>query len=362
MDDRTHRHGPNEPDDALSGDAGDALEADAPDEHLAPEPQAQPQRVRVTAASDRVAGPPPGSPAGSPDSPRMSVSRERSWIWPLISLVGLAVVVLVNWLANWLPLNDMQTGEIANTYPVPFQPAGWVFSIWGVLYILLAIFVIYSFFPSGRLNGRIQAVGPLFLVANIANVSWIFLWHWLRFRGSLIALVVLLGVLAAIYLLLRGARRDSGQMTTAQRLIVGVPFSVYLAWASIATLANVQVWMREGGWDGGMFGLRGWTVIFLLVGIIAAAGIAFFSHDAAFPLVYVWAYLGIAQRQWDEDMLISILAIILVVAAAALTVMAFILSFDTRSGPKMPVGPRRPFWKRGGGEAHPGTTHPHSHP
>jgi uncharacterized membrane protein len=115
--------------------------------------------------------------------------------------------------------------------------------------------------------------------------------------------------------------------------------------------------MREGGWDGGPFGLRGWTVIFLLVGIIVAAGIAFFSHDAAFPLVYVWAYLGIAQRQWGEDMLISILAIVLVVVAAALTVMAFILSFDARSGPRMPVGPRRPFWKRGD-RAHPDATHP----
>jgi translocator protein len=350
MDDRTSRPDPSEPDDQMNGDVGDAIEADAPDEHLSPDPQAQ--RVTVRPAGEALAGPPPGSP----DNPRMAVSRERSWLWPLISLVGLAAVVLVNWLANWLPLNDRTTGAISNAHPVPFQPAGWVFSIWGVIYLLLAIFVIYTFFPSGRLNARIQAIGPLFLVANIANISWIFLWHWLKFQGSLIALVVLLGALASIYLMLRGVRRDAGSMSTLQRLIVAVPFSVYVAWACIATLANVQVWMREGGWDGGPFGLRGWTVIFLLTGIIVAAGIAFFAHDAAFPLVFVWAYLGIAQHQWDDDKLISILAIILVIAAAALTVMAFILSFDARSGPRMATGAatsRRTFWKRGPEETPP---------
>jgi hypothetical protein len=292
-------------------------------------------------------------PVGSPDRPRTYVSRERSWLWPAISLVGLAAVVLVNWLANWLPLNDQTTGQISNAHPVPFQPAGWVFSIWGLIYFLLAVFVIYSFFPSGRLNARIQSIGPLFLVANIANISWIFLWHWERFQGSLIALVVLLGVLAAIYILLRSARSDTGTMSVVQRLIVAVPFSIYLAWVFIATLANVQVWMREGGWDGGMFSLRGWTIIFLLIGIIVAGGIAFFVHDAAFPLVFVWAYLGIAQRQWGEDMLISILAIILVVIAAALTVMAFILSFDHRQGPRMVSSGGGPFWRRGSSETTP---------
>src|SRR5690606_19891653 len=90
--------------------------------------------------------------------------RDRSWIaWPLISLIGLAAVVLVNWLANWLPLNDITTGQISNDHPVPFQPAGWVFSIWGLIYVLLAVFVIFSFFPQGRRATRINAVGPVFL-------------------------------------------------------------------------------------------------------------------------------------------------------------------------------------------------------
>lgn len=301
---------------------------------------AGPRRIRIRAAAEEPLGarPAPATPAKT---------RDRAWLaWPLISLVGLVAVVVVNWLANWLPLNDMTTGQISENHPVPFQPAGWVFSIWIVIYALLTVFVIYSFFPRGRRSTRINAVGPVFLVANIANISWIFLWHWLRFQGSLIALVVLLGAVATIYLMLRAVRHDMN-LSAPRRLAVALPFSVYLAWSIIATLANVEVWMREGGWDGGLFGLRGWTVIFLLAGIIAAAGVAFFGHDAAFPLVFAWAYLGIAQRQWDDDRLLSILAVLLVVAAAALTVMAILLSFDTRTGPRMETTPRGPIWKRG---------------
>ncbi len=346
MDDQHRQPDPLDQDDQQTGDpgdAGDALEADAPDERLAPEPatvaDARPRRLRIRPAAETPLGAPPRDTTPAPTGP-------RSWLWPLISLIGLAAVVLVNWLANWLPLNDMSTGAISDAHPVPFQPAGWVFSIWAAIYVLLAIFVIYSFFPTGRRDTRIRAVGPVFLIANIANIAWIFSWHWLHFQSSLIALVVLLGAVASIYLMLRAARHDQA-LSTGRRLIVALPFSVYLAWATIATVANVEVWMREGGWDGGLFGLRGWTVIFLLLGAIIAAGVAFFGRDAAFPLVFVWAYLGIAQRQWDDDKLISILAIVLVIAAAALTVMAFILSFDARSGPRMETTSRRPIWRRG---------------
>jgi translocator protein len=311
-------------------------------EDAAPEtaPDAAPRRIRIRAAAEEPLGARPKAvPAGT--------TRDRAWlVWPLISLVGLAAVVIVNWLANWLPLNDMTTGQISENHPVPFQPAGWVFSIWIVIYALLAVFVIYSFVPRGRRSTRINAVGPVFLIANIANISWVFLWHWLRFQGALVALVVLLGAVATIYLMLRAVRHDMN-LSAPRRLAVALPFSVYLAWSIIATLANVEVWMREGGWDGGIFGLRGWTVIFLLAGIIVAAGVAFFGHDAAFPLVFAWAYLGIAQRQWDDDRLLSILAVLLVVAAAALTVMAILLSFDTRTGPRMETTPRGPIWKRG---------------
>jgi tryptophan-rich sensory protein len=219
---------------------------------------------------------------------------------------------------------------------VPFQPAGWAFVIWTLIYILLFAFVIYSFLPVGRRSARIQAVGPLFLVANIANIAWLFAWHWERFALSLVAIVVLLGSLAAIYGVLRRIDMPEGRGATVQRFLVGGTFSIYLAWISIATLANVEIWMDNGGWNGGPFGLRGWTVIFLIGGILVAAAFAFLARDAAYPLVFAWGYLAIANEQWNDSTLISILAGILAIGAAALTVMAALLAYDASRDPSSP--------------------------
>lgn len=346
------------PNDEIIDDVGDGLESDQPHEALtlnSDHPRRTVELTSAPAASTRqtpdmnARQAPSSAPLvepgsvdpGSPENPRTFVTRDRSWMWPIISLVGLAVVVLVNWLANWIPFNDQTTGQIANRNPVPFQPAGWAFSIWGLIYVLLFVFVVYSFLPAGRHSSRIQRVGPLFLVANIANISWLLLWHYNVVGASLIAMVVLLASLLGIYSLLWRRADNPGKVPVLRRLIVRVPFSVYLGWIAVAILANIQIWMSRGGWDGGPFGLQGWAVIFLVAGVLVAAAIAFFAHDAAYPLVFVWGYLGIAQEQWDSSKLISILAILMVIVAAALAAMAFLLSFDSRTKLSMPMPLRR---------------------
>ena len=334
---------PPDPDARPDADAGDALETASSAEALAPEedlrieagpPRAEtgegrrtPRRISFGAAG----APSDQGGVGSPAHPRVHVDRDSSWFWPLVNLVGLVAVVLINWLANWIPFNDMTTGEIANRNSVPFQPAGWAFTIWIIIYALLLAFVIYGFLPGGRRSRRVQAVGPFFLVANLANIAWLILWHWEQVGAALIAMAVLLATLIGIYAVIRVRGRGGVEPTLIQRLIVWTPFSVYLGWVSIAILSNLQVWMDRDGWDGGPFGLRAWAVIFLLASVLVAAGVAFFFHDAAFTLVYVWAYLGIAQKQWEPSTFVSITAILLVIVAAAVTVMAFMLSFDRRT-------------------------------
>jgi hypothetical protein len=336
----------------------DQIPADAR-ETGTPEPDPGPERVEITATPRRADAPttpqksragttdrskpfvgPPVPPVVTPSRPQSEPSRGRPWSWPLISLVGLIVVVLINWLANWVPFNDQTTGQVSRQNAVPFQPAGWAFLIWTLIYVLLFAFVIYSFLPSRRRSARIQAVGPLFLISNIANISWLFAWHWERFALSLIAIVVLLGSLAAIYGVLRGSDLPDGRGSSLQRFLVRGTFSIYLGWISIATLANLQVWMDNGGWNGGPFGLRGWTVIYLIGGILVAAAFAFLARDAAYPLVFTWGYLAIAFEQWGDSALISILAGVLAVTAAALTVMAALLAFDARRDPASPARSR----------------------
>lgn len=305
-----------------------------------------PQKSRTTTqdAAEPLVGPAVPPPLAAAPSPNAS-GIDRPWRWPLISLAGLVAVILVNWLAVWLPLNDRTTGEIANAHAVPFQPAGWAFLIWSLIYGLLLAFVIYSFLPAGRHSSRIQAIGPFFLIANIANIAWIIAWHWEQFFASLVAIVILLGSLAAIYAMLRTRDEHGRRGSLIQRFLVGGTFSIYLGWISIATLANLEVWMANGGWSGGPFGLNGWTIIFLIGGLLVASVFAFFGRDAAYPLVFAWGFAAIAQEQWGESALISILAGILALAALALVVMAILLEFDANRDPHAPPRSRPGRWR-----------------
>ncbi|MBA3276934.1 MAG: tryptophan-rich sensory protein [Chloroflexia bacterium] len=258
--------------------------------------------------------------------------RDRSWTWPVINAIGLVVVVLVNYLANALEFNGQGTGDVVNQNPVPFQPAGWVFSIWGLIYALLLLFVIYGLLPGGRRNVRVRRISPFFLLANIANVVWIVLWHYEQFLASLITILVLLASLLAIYIGLR--LRNPVQRSSAPRppwylrLIAWVPFSIYLAWICVASLANLMVWLDRSGWDGGPFSYNVWAIVFMAAGAVIAAAFALTTRDILVPLVFAVAYAGIAHQAWGDSTLVSIAAVVFAVVCAGLALLAWILAFD----------------------------------
>jgi hypothetical protein len=259
---------------------------------------------------------------------------DRSWFWPLINLIGLLVVVLVNALANVIPFNDQTTGEVITKDPVPFQPAGWVFGIWGLIYVLLGVFAVYGLLPAGRHNRRLQRISLLFLITNLANITWLVLWHWEQFAASLVVMAVLLVTLIVIYIGVRirnPLAQDSLRQTKLQRLIMWTPFSIYLGWICVAALANLMVWLDRSGWDGGPFSYNVWAALFIIGGTLIAALFAFVWHDALIPLVFVWAFIGIAQHQWGESTLVSVVAIVFTVVAAGLAAAAMLLAFDRTS-------------------------------
>lgn len=334
MQDRSQSHGPDETPRDFDGDTpepGHGPETPGPRQgevHDAPDGPEVSSRGQERGEPVRSV-PLQRRPDADTDS-RGPGARDQRWFWPLVSFVGVILVIVVNGLANWLPLNDQTTGAISDAHPVYFRPAGWTFSIWSLIYALLLIVVVYGLLPMGQRDRRVQAIAPFFLIANIANISWLFAWHWERFALSQIAIVVLLGVLAMIYAQIR--RHSTQEMSRFRTLLVKTPFSIYLGWISIATLANLQTWMDADGWTGGLFGLRGWAVVFLFAGILVAAGFAFFLRDAAYPLVFAWGYAGIAAEQWDPSRVVGVIAGILAVVAIVVAAMGALLSYDTRSG------------------------------
>ena len=212
----------------------------------------------------------------------------------IANIVALLATIVVNFLANALPINGVTTAEVSDMFQVFFVPAGYVFAIWGVIYLFLLGFVIYQALPAQHANPRLRRIGWLFVLTNIANITWIFLWQYQLFLLTLVAMLTLLGSLIVIY-----TRLDIGkaQVPLAQKLLVDVPFSIYLAWVSVATIANVTDVLSYLNWNG--FGLspQFWFVVMAGVVVLLAGWMGFVRRDIAFLLVIIWALSGIAIKQ-----------------------------------------------------------------
>jgi hypothetical protein len=222
----------------------------------------------------------------------MNKAITRQWL----NLVFFLFTVTVNGLANALPLNNQNTGEISDRFQVFFVPAGYVFAIWGLIYLALAAFVIYQLLPAQRENPNLERIGYWFALSCLANGVWIFLWHYEFFAWSLVAMLVLLLSLIQIYLRLGIGRSEA---STADRLLIRLPFSIYLGWVTVATIANVTSLLDYLGWGGWDIAPAVWAVIMLVVTALVSFAIAWLRADVAFLLVIIWAVIGIAIKQAD---------------------------------------------------------------
>lgn len=210
-----------------------------------------------------------------------------------INLGTYVFMVGMNILASALPLNAQTTAEVSDRYPTLFTPAGYVFSIWGLIYILLGAFVVRGFI---RDDERVEGLGYLFAISSIINGTWIIAWHWEALAVSLVLMLVLLATLILIVLRLQ----RSAPRSLRQRWMVDIPFSVYLGWISVATIANVAVVLSSANWDGFGIGPVAWTIV-----VIGAAGLlgalsVLRKGDVAYTLVIIWALSGVGAANADR--------------------------------------------------------------
>jgi len=211
-----------------------------------------------------------------------------------INVFAILITLAVNGLANALPLNGHTTGEISDMFTVYFIPAGYVFSIWGIIYLFLIGFAIYQALPSQREDPRLRSIGYIFALSCLANSTWIFLWHYLLFPWTLLVMTALLGLLIAIYL-----RLGIGQarVAPAEAWLVDVPFSIYLGWISVAAISNATVLLAYLGWNGWGIPTSVWAIIMLAAATLIASLVSLRRGDVAYALVIVWAFAGIAIQQ-----------------------------------------------------------------
>jgi hypothetical protein len=210
----------------------------------------------------------------------------------ITNLIFLLLTIFVNFLANYLPINGLSSGEVSDLYQNPFTPAGFTFSIWGVIYTLLIIFIIYQFVGKGKINQEFST-GPYFIIASIANGGWLYLWHNQSIPLSMLVILILPLSLFQIFKRLHQYQN----YTLSEYLGLKLPFSIYTAWVTVASIANFMALLVyfKNDWPANFLNIA--AIIGILIGLAIAIKILDKYKSIAFALVVIWAYIGIIGAQ-----------------------------------------------------------------
>jgi hypothetical protein len=223
-------------------------------------------------------------------------TQQKAKFMNIVAAISFFLALLLNGLANILPINGLNTGVISDTYENYFAPAGFTFSIWAVIYSLLAGYVIWRLKNLQRSDDNpnqrfLYRVDIAFSISSLANALWILSWHYLSFYLSLVWMVVILCSLIYINLQFKGDKHIST-----------IPFRVYFGWIIIATVANITTVIVADAnsfrwlWNGGEVSEQLLTIIILLITILLGNVIIFRQKDPFVGGVIIWSLIGIFAR------------------------------------------------------------------
>jgi benzodiazapine receptor len=232
------------------------------------------------------------------------------------NIIFFGLTVVVNSLAGGTTLIGGQvTAAVSDANPTLITPAGYVFSIWGVIYMLLGVFVVYQALPSQQGKEYQSKIGWLFVLSSLINIGWLFLWQFEYLSLSVVLMFLLLATLISIYVRLRIGK---SAVSLRERLAVQLPFSVYLGWITIASIANVAATLVSIGWDGFGISPETWAILVAAVALIITILMLFTRKDVAYSLVIIWALVGIGVKQSGNQTILMLVEISAAIVAVAL--------------------------------------------
>lgn len=228
-----------------------------------------------------------------------------------LNIIAFGVMVLMNYLANALPINDKTTGQLSGQYPNLFVPAGITFSIWGIIYLMLLVFVVVQFREQNK--AMIAAIGWAFLITCVLNAAWILAWHYELLPLSVI---IMLGLLVTLVVI-------NGKLLQFPPGFTRAVFGVYLGWICIATIANITALLVGYSW--GQWGLTQevWAMIMIAAGVIICAFAILRLDNPFIGLAVIWALAGIILNRQSDFPSIVATAATGIAAIAIITLLVF---------------------------------------
>ena len=224
------------------------------------------------------------------------MASKNSGVLKWLNIIAFVAVILINGLAGSTTLiGGQDTAQVSDNNFTLITPAGYTFAIWGIIYTLLGLFVIYQALPSDK-GKSTEKVGWFFILSCIANICWLFLWQFEFLAVSVVLMFLLFASLLKVYLNL-GISKSS--ISWRERIAVQAPFSVYFGWITIASIANVAAALVSVGWDGFGLSAETWGILVILIALLITTLVVITRKDVAYGLVIVWALIGISVGQSD---------------------------------------------------------------
>lgn len=242
----------------------------------------------------------------------------------ILATLLFAASLVLNGLANRLPLNGKTTGELSAQYSNLFVPAGVTFSIWGVIYLLLLGWTVTQFLRSGSATGR--RIAPWFALASLLNGCWILAWHY---EYVALSVAIMLGLLTTLLTL--NAKTLPQRPTpdgSAPHRLARVAFGVYLGWICVATIANVTALLVASGWQGDPLPQAAWAIVMVVVGALAGIVAIRRLHSPWVGLAVTWALVGIVLNRSGDVASVAWTA----GACAAIVAVSTVIGFLPREG------------------------------
>jgi len=197
------------------------------------------------------------------------------------------------------------TGELSDAFPSLFTPAGYVFSIWALIYSLLIVFVIFQARPKTKRNLTLIRIGYFFALSCLFNIAWVFAWHY---QAVVLSHVFMLGILATLIVCYERIH-NTKRLNNTEFFTIKLPFSIYLGWITVATVASTAVVLLELGITGGTFAPIITTLVIAAATIIGLLVLGN-RQDGAYVAVLIWAFAGIAVKQWGSEQMVAIAALV----------------------------------------------------
>ncbi len=239
-------------------------------------------------------------PVQKPQAKKPSKKNGRIIALAMVNVIAFIAVLVGNYLAVSLPLGGMTTWALADLYPNLFTPAGLTFSIRWLIYLLLTGFVVRQVIDLFKKQSLwiTKKIGIRFLLSCITNIGRLFARH---FRQVFLSVIVMLCFLVVLIVIAKKIGLGKKLWTWKDKLLVHVPFSIYLGRISVAIIANISARLVHIGRN-----MRGMSDIFrTILVIIVATALSLRQmkkyYNIVFALVVVRAFVGIIIKRIAVD-------------------------------------------------------------